>query len=240
MADMETNTDTTPGKVAADGSEADVAVETDEGSGGGREAIAGGIMVGLTVLAALLLRWRSGPNFIDTWGSSLVHPAPHNSTWVHITQIRSTSFLVAGSILAAVVVIARDRWRALACLITPTLAVLLTEYFLKPVIARRYEQVLTFPSGSTTVVAAVAMAWIIAVPRWIRPVVVIIGAFVVGLECMAVVALQWHFPSDAIGGAVFGAGMVLLVDGLIHLAVGSARGRQASATPTPAVDAPSS
>ena len=31
--------------------------------------------------------------------------------------------------------------------------------------------------------------------------------------CAAVVALQWHYPSDALAGATFGIGIVLVVDG---------------------------
>jgi membrane-associated phospholipid phosphatase len=45
----------------------------------------------------------------------------------------------------------------------------------------------------------------------------VLGALAVALECRAVVALQWHYPSDALGGAAFGVGMVLLVDGVLHL-----------------------
>jgi len=195
------------------------------GSGRG-EAIVGVVLVGLTVAAALYFRWRPGPNFLDHWGTSLVHPALSNTWWKHLTYLRSMPVLVGGSILAAVVVAGRDRWRALACLVAPPLAVLLTEYVLKPEIARRYAQVLSFPSGTTTVVGAVTMAFVIAVPGRIRPVVATIGAFLVGLECMAVVALQWHFPTDGLGGAVFGAGMVLLIDGLIHLAVSAERRRR--------------
>ena len=54
--------------------------------------------------------------------------------------------------------------------------------------------------------------------------VAVVVAFVVGLECMAVVALQWHYPADALAGAVFGAGFVLLADGVLHLAVDAVDG----------------
>ena len=47
--------------------------------------------------------------------------------------------------------------------------------------------------------------------------VVVLGALVVTVECRAVVARQWHFPSDAIAGAAFGVGVVLVVDGLLHV-----------------------
>lgn len=192
---------------------------------GKRETLAGGILVGITMVAALFFRWHPSPIFLDRWGFSLVHPAIHNSWWIHVTYLRATPVLVGGSILAAVIVAGRDRWRALACLVAPTVAVMLTELVLKPEIARRYAHVLTFPSGTTTIVSAVVMAFVIAVPTRIRWVAIVIGAFVVALECMAVVALQWHFPTDAVGGAIFGVGMVLLIDGILHVEVGIHRRR---------------
>jgi hypothetical protein len=191
------------------------------------EALAGAIVVCLVGLAGLWFRSHPGPVFLDHWGFSLVHPANGNHFWQRITELRSVSVLVAGSILAAVVVVSRDRLRALACLVAPTVAVVLAEYVLKPGIGRRFTEVLSFPSGTTTVMGALAMAWILAVPRRIRPVVAAMGAFLVGLECMAVVALQWHYPADAVGGAAFGAGFVVLVDGVLHLVVGAVRHRQA-------------
>jgi membrane-associated phospholipid phosphatase len=201
------------------------------------EALTGGTLVALVLLAALWFRSHPGQVFFDHWGFSIVHPAPHNTTWIRLTDLRSVSILVGGSILSAVVVVGRDRWRALACLVAPTTAVVATEYLLKPVIARRYAEVLTFPSGTTTVVGSLAMAWVLAVPgRW-RPPVAVVGALVVGLECIAVIALQWHYPSDALCGVMFGAGMVLLVDGVFHLVVATVRRRTGTPAPSGTVAA---
>ncbi len=38
------------------------------------------------------------------------------------------------------------------------------------------------------------------------------GAAVVILMVLAVIALQWHFPSDALAGVTLGVGIVLLID----------------------------
>jgi len=202
---------------------------TAHGSGptdGRVEVLVGGIVVALTVLAALWLRHHPGPVVLDRWGSSLVHPSLHSRFWRRVTDLRSIPVLVGGSVLAAVVVVTRDRWRAVACLVAPTMAVAMTEYVLKPVVGRRYAEVLSFPSGTTTVVGSVATAWVLAAPRLIRPAVATVAAIAVVLECMAVVALQWHYPSDAVAGAAFGAGFVVLVDGVLHLGAGHAPARQ--------------
>ena len=185
------------------------------------ETIVGASLFGLVAAAPVVFRRHPGPIFLDDWGLSFIHPAVGDSFYVRVTDLRSVPFLLAGSILAALMAVGRDRLRALACLVGPGLSVVLVEWLLKPVIARRFAEVLSFPSGSTTVVASVATAWALAVPRRFVPVAVVVGTFLVGLECIAVIALQWHLPTDALGGVVVGTGVVLLVDGLLHLGAGS-------------------
>ncbi len=196
-------------------------VDVDPPSRGRTETTAGACLIGLVVVAALFFRRHPGPVFLDRWGFSLIPPAVHDTLYKRTTELGSVTFLVAGSILAALVVVGRDRLRAAACLVGPGLSVVLVEWLLKPVIARRYAEVLTFPSGTTTVVASVATAWALAVPRRVRPVAVVVGAILIGLECMAVIALQWHFPTDALGGVAVGIGVVLLIDGLLHMGMGA-------------------
>jgi len=187
------------------------------GSTARTETIVGLALVAVVLLAALWFRHRPAAVFLDDWGTSLVPPDPHGAFWRHVTELRRIPIFVGGSVLAAAVVAGRDRRRALACAVAPALAVLLTEYVVKPVIARRFLGALAFPSGTTTAIAALATAWAIAVPPRLRVAVVAAGAVLVGLACAAVTALQWHLPTDALGGALFGAGVVLVVDGVLHL-----------------------
>ncbi|MGD0881410.1 MAG: phosphatase PAP2 family protein [Acidimicrobiales bacterium] len=252
MADMDTDPDIKVGPPAA-GREAEPAVGGAGDASGGhdshladdspddvwtatgaqKETMAGLIVIGLVGVAALFFHWRPGPTFLDRWGFSWIHPALSNTWWQHITYVRTMSFLVATSILSALVVVTRDRWRALALLFGPFTATMLTEGVLKPVIGRRYAEVYSFPSGTTTLVGAAATAWVIAVPRKIRLAVVVVAAFCAGLECMAVVALQWHYPTDAVAGVAFGAGIVLLIDGVIHMIVDRERALREAASARP-------
>ena len=80
-----------------------------------------------------------------------------------------------------------------------------------------YLGVLSYPSGNVADVAAVVTALALAVPRPARPVVVVAGAVAVGMMTVAVVGLRWHYPTDALAGAVLGVGTVLTVDGAVHL-----------------------
>ena len=82
---------------------------------------------------------------------------------------------------------------------------------------RHFDGVLSYPSGNVTNVAAVATALALATSGRIRVVVGVLGAVATGAMAVAVTGLRWHFPTDALGGAVFGVGVVLLVDGVLHL-----------------------
>lgn len=181
------------------------------------ELITGGVLVGWTLLASLAVRADRAPNMLDRFGFGHLPVAPHSAFWLRITDLGSFPALVGGSLLAAVVVVGRDHRRALACLCAPSIAAALVNWVLKPEVGRYYLGVLSFPSGSMTVVAAVATAWTLAVPARLRWVVALAGAAAVALTGIAVVAVRWHYPSDALVGATCGVGVVLLVDGLLHL-----------------------
>ncbi len=57
-----------------------------------------------------------------------------------------------------------------------------------------------FPSGHVTAAASIAIAFAFVVPRRLLPAVAAVGAcFVAGMG-WAVLALNWHYPSDVSGG----------------------------------------
>ena len=62
-----------------------------------------------------------------------------------------------------------------------------------------------FPSGHVTAVASIAIAFAFVVPRRLLPAVAVIGVGIVTAMGWAVLALNWHYPTDALG-AVFVAG----------------------------------
>ncbi len=199
------------------------------------EALAGGLLILWTLLAAVVVWRMPGPNALDRRGFSLIAASLHSSTLLRVADLGSLAVLVAGSVLAALVVVGRDRRTALVCLCGPAAAALVVDWVLKPVVGRHYLGVLSFPSGTVTVTAAVATAWAVAVPgRWKWPVVAI-GAVATVAVAVAVIALRWHYPSDALAGAAFGVGVVLAADGAVHLwgAGGAApAARAAQAVPT--------
>jgi membrane-associated phospholipid phosphatase len=171
----------------------------------------------VSILAAVAIALHTGPNPVDHAGFSFIPRDADSSILIWISKLGRPLILVLGTLTAVLVAARRDRARALACLGGPFLANLLVELAFKPLVGRRFEDVLSFPSGNVADVAAVATAWVLAVPRRGRPLAVLVGVVATGAMTVAVVDLRWHYPTDALVGAAFGVGMVLMVDGVVHL-----------------------
>src|SRR3954471_9331116 len=57
-----------------------------------------------------------------------------------------------------------------------------------------------FPSGHATAAMAFALALLIVVPRAYRPITATLGAAFTIAVSFSVLILEWHFPSDVVGG----------------------------------------
>jgi membrane-associated phospholipid phosphatase len=57
-----------------------------------------------------------------------------------------------------------------------------------------------FPSGHATAAMALALAVLIIVPRSFRPITAAVGAAFTIVVSFSVLILEWHFPSDVVGG----------------------------------------
>jgi hypothetical protein len=193
-------------------------------------------LAAVTVTAAIgvVLHAHPGPNAVDRLGFTLL-PASPNSGFFHVvTWLGSVTALVIGSVGAALVAWftgPRDRGRVLACLVSPAAATVANQLLLKPIVARLYVGEISFTSGSVTVIAAISAVWLLAIPRRMRPTTTVFGIATVSVVIVAVVALQWHYPTDALAGALFGLGMVLLVDGAIGIASGRGNDRSRAGRP---------
>ncbi len=64
----------------------------------------------------------------------------------------------------------------------------------------------SFPSGHTTAAASIAVALLIVVPARLRALAAVAGAAFVCAVGISVVALEWHYPSDVVGGLLVAAG----------------------------------
>lgn len=78
----------------------------------------------------------------------------------------------------------------------------------------------SYPSGHTTMAAAVAVALTLAAPRHVRSIVAVLGAAWTAVAGIGTIAGGWHRPSDVLGGLlVVGAWsyLVLAADAVIEI-----------------------
>ncbi len=187
---------------------------------GRKETFVGALLVGWSILGGIAIAAHPEKNGIDRWGFQWIASSLHSTAYSRITDLGSPAVLAIGSALAALVCLRRDRRRAVACVAGPLLCALAVEYAFKPLVGRHFEGVLSYPSGNVADVTAVATAWVVAVPTRVRAVFVVLAAAAVAAVCSAVIGLRWHLPTDALAGVVLGVGVVLLVDGVLHLRSG--------------------
>ena len=88
-----------------------------------------------------------------------------------------------------------------------------SELVIKPWVGRTLGGGFSYPSGSTVGASALGTALVLAVPVRRRTVAVVAASAYALWMAVAVVSLQWHYPTDAAAGLAYGTGVVLLLDG---------------------------
>jgi undecaprenyl-diphosphatase len=119
-------------------------------------------------------------------------------------------FTVAG-LLALVSLAWRDWFAAALCVVGPALAGL-CEIGAKHVVDRTLASSLSYPSGHAALAAGLATAVAILAFRafsWWRAATLsaVVAVVPVGVS-IALVRLTWHYPTDVVGGAALGVGIV--------------------------------
>jgi membrane-associated phospholipid phosphatase len=202
--------------------------------------VVGAVLVLVTVAAGFYWAARPAPNRMDRW---IFDRIPGSNSWLFtwVTYLRYPAVIVGGALVVAALTVRRDRIRAVACLLGPTVALATTELLVKPAVGRTFGGVYSYPSGSTGGAAALAAVAVLATRgRW-RPVVIVVASVYALWMTVAVIALRWHFPTDAVAGLAYGVGTVLVVDGALWwLAdrLGNRAGERRSPTSEPESDAP--
>jgi membrane-associated phospholipid phosphatase len=176
-------------------------------------ACAGGLVV------LVFLAYKFGP--AERLDASILNRAglmPETSSWesangfAHLAEpLPLTVMLLAACGLA----IAAGRRREALAAVAVVGGANLTTQLLKGVLAHpRYEYFAgfhapwpnAFPSGHATAAASISVALVLAAPARLRPLAIALGlAFTAGIS-VAVIVLQWHYPSDVLGGILVAAG----------------------------------
>jgi len=135
-------------------------------------------------------------------------------------RLGSPTVVVGGAVvLALLCLVARRPKAAVFAFVAAPAAGFVTEYVLKPAVHReQHVNALLFPSGHTTGAFALALTVVVLLlphegtrllPALARMVVGIAALAVAGLVAVAVVALGWHYVTDAVGGVVTAVVVVL-------------------------------
>jgi membrane-associated phospholipid phosphatase len=160
---------------------------------------------------------------VDSWVIGLGIPSHTLSLISRIGDVTVITVLTAA--LAVGCLAARRVGGAVLAAGGVALASALTEFVLKPLVHRTLAGDLTYPSGHTTgvVALAAAMAVVLLAPRSGRPrpavrIAVVAAAVVIACAVgLAVIGLQYHYFTDTIAGAAVGTGVVLGLAFLLDL-----------------------
>ncbi|WP_051324877.1 phosphatase PAP2 family protein [Candidatus Solirubrobacter pratensis] len=117
-----------------------------------------------------------------------------------------TASLVAGALLAG-------RVRAGFAAGGAMLAAAVTTQLLKPALAVQrpypadhYMPAASWPSGHTTAIVSLLLAFVIVLPPRLRPPVAVLGGGIAALALGSIVLLGFHYPSDVLGGVLVASG----------------------------------
>ena len=94
----------------------------------------------------------------------------------------------------------------------------------------------TFPSGHVAVVASAAFALLIVEPTARRRLTMVVAATVIAFQAIAVMALGWHRPSDAIAAVAISSAWATVGIWLLHRSAASATGREGGSGATVPTD----
>jgi membrane-associated phospholipid phosphatase len=200
--------------------------------GAAGRAWAGALLAACVVVVGalgVLLRHQTQPTALDRAVDSpfITALGPHHSLlfWMEVPGTLVPAIVVSVVIAAGCVLAGRLNGALLALTAVPV-ATGLDDGLLKHAVDRTYLGQLTFPSGHTTAVVAVAatLAVLLLVPpqdartRTARVALAAVAFAVVGVVAVAVMALQWHYFTDTVAGAAVGAGTVCAISLVLDLA----------------------
>lgn len=180
-----------------------------------------------TVVLGLSLRGNAYPTQADDWG------------WQHLNSSRlfgrfDISILGGGSglvgdispmgsastgLAVGIGMALAHRWRghgrlALLCLLSPVMALALTDWVLKPLFDRHMGTALAYPSGQTSVTCAVGTVLTLlayrrgGLRRALVVAVLVLIPIVAGM--LFLLDTRLHYPTDILGGTGLGIGLALL------------------------------
>jgi membrane-associated phospholipid phosphatase len=195
------------------------------------------------LLAVLALSIDTGRHLDMRLCFELRDPHPEGGAWANAIAALGNPFPVLAMLVGAVsIALLRGRRRgALAAVLvvaganvtTQLVKVLLAHPRVKVAIGGDPFEPNTFPSGHTTAVASIAIAYAFALPAARLRLTFTLGAALTLAVGCSVVTIGWHYPSDVLGGILVAAGW-----GFAVLAFGRVIGPRSSRRRTDQLSSP--
>lgn len=187
-------------------------------------------MVLVAVLGVLFAHQASADWFDHAVDSPIIawfggHPGL--AVWLAFPGTLIPAGLLSAAIVAVCLLTGRLNGAVLAAAAVPAAAGL-TEGLLKPLIHRTYLGSLTFPSGHSTAVFALAttLAVLLLSPpqpgkaKTLRLLIPAAACVLGGVVAAAVIGLRWHYFTDTVAGAAVGIGTVSALALILDLPAG--------------------
>jgi undecaprenyl-diphosphatase len=184
------------------------------------------VIVALTVIGVAVLGIHyadeSRPGRIDSAIDARIrHRLRGHLRFLHhlVALADPLSVVVGCAVLVVLFVLANRRRAALLAVLGPALAAGIAEFVLKPLINRRINDALSFPSGHTTAAVSVAIVIVVALlgpsrPRWpaaFRYAMSLASLLGAAAVATALVGSGYHYSTDTLGGFCVAVGVVLVV-----------------------------
>ena len=211
---------------------------------------AGVLLAGCAVLVAVLgvlFAHQSTPDrfdhAVDSW--VIAGFAGQQGLGLRLASPGTTTPAIVLSVVIAVACLITGRLRgAVLAVAAVPIAVGLCEVLVKPLVHRTYLGQVAYPSGHTAAIFALAAAVTVlllaparpAMPRWLRILILAVAYLTAVAVVVGVVAVRFHYFTDAVAGAAVGIGTVCglaLVLDLIPAARPSRIPRRSAATRSP-------
>lgn len=184
-----------------------VSTEPPAGGAGGRVAVAGALTAASAVsLLVVLTRWAMGTREGQEWDQTAMESVYGGSEAMRrvLGLLGEVSIGSAALVLGVCVVLAvlRRRYAAAVAAVVLVGGANVTTQLLKRVVLERPDfgnlTVVSLPSGHTTVVASLALAALLVVPRVLQPATLLGGTALTVITAGGTVVAQWHRPADVV------------------------------------------
>jgi undecaprenyl-diphosphatase len=180
------------------------------------------VAAALVGVLGAVLQGRRSPTAFDDWAARPLfeHIGEHGR--VVLLAFSAQAMTIGALALIAVVAALARRWEVVALAVTgPILAVVMTEYVLKPMVDSRIAggpQGYAYPSGHETGLASLILVILLLVPcaplsRPMRATVVVLLTLWAALGALGLVRAHYHFPLDTLGG--IGVAIVCVLTGAL-------------------------